>query len=147
MGMDRQLSFSLHVPDYDLVQRKTLATQYFRGVSGSNDSTNLRTSVKLLENSLSVFPQLDFSIAIASPSDQHIGFSPIQGLNSSRVLILLKVVASLPDIIDDNIVIIASSSKVMVMSLDATHLLGMQGRQHKGSVHGPIIKGLQLMVL
>ena len=125
MSMNCKFSFPFHIPDDDLIQRKTLTTKYLWWINWSNDSTNLRSRIKWLNNSFSIFPELYFTISISPSRDKHIWNWPIKSFNSSLMLILTQNVITFTYIIDINAVVITPRSKIGARSFDSTNLLKM----------------------
>ena len=75
--MHSQFPLSFHVPNDNLIQRKSLATQNFCRVGGSNQATDLWASIDFFDYSLTIFPELDFPVSGTATGDEDIGNYPI----------------------------------------------------------------------
>jgi hypothetical protein len=123
-----------------------LAAEDFVRIYRGDHPTHLRPCVEFPGDPDSILPELYFTVAIASPSDEHVGSHPVQSLDGSLVVVVGQIVLGFADIVDEDVVVVTSRGQVGRVSLDPTDLLMVIAWELPGDDHGSGIVGLQLPV-
>lgn len=108
MAMYREGAFAMHVPYYNLIQWKTLATHHLLRINAGDQPTNLWATVDRFDYSLAIAPILYFSIDCPTPWNKYIGDNPIQCFDCCIMFIVIERTLWLADIIDEDVVVIAT---------------------------------------